>query len=349
MLQPNGAILSLVSQAAIAGSVDDDLMADAFNRFLEFFESDSIVESTFVGVFGLEVVDGPINLPGGIVLMPSEGRHLDALIEAGVGREAIGVNMGFMLPIKRVSCLPDAVAEAEYEVPVRRAGINDSQERAEVKVPDMNTAGERLLGALALTTNARVARTAPITRDRFPLGRGMTYGPHPRTESIDGARHQLTASNADALVEMYSQVSSEGVERRAYLTLAIRRFLLALTRDREDDRLIDLSIAAEALLMDQRDELSLRLALSAAVLAEGTQLAPRDVYEAVRTAYRLRSKVVHGEDVAAKDVKHACHSLETNLRAILGTYVRRAAVTDGRRRLEIDIARYIPRHLASDE
>ncbi len=152
----------------------------------------------------------------------------------------------------------------------------------------------------------------------------------------------LGLSDAERLVELYEQLASEGVTNRKYLELALHRFVLALSRTRDDDRLIDLAIAAEALLMDQGNELSLRLALRAATLAEGTTLSPREVFERIRSAYRVRSNVVHGADVATKKIKTAQLELESDLRMLLAEYVRMASKTRGSNRLALDEARYLP-------
>jgi hypothetical protein len=87
--------------------------------------------------------------------------------------------------------------------------------------------------------------------------------------------------------------------------MAARRFGFAVARRRPDDELVDLIIAAEALLLDdnERDEkrfqVSLRLALSTEV-AEATQ---RQVFRFIKRAYDVRSAIIHGGEPRPRDLK----------------------------------------------
>jgi hypothetical protein len=91
--------------------------------------------------------------------------------------------------------------------------------------------------------------------------------------------------------------TSEGC-RAGLIESALHRFGLACTRIRDDDRLVDLVIAAEALFLSDsgsdRGELRFRLALRAALLIESAGGDARRTYQAFRRGYNLRSKIVHG-------------------------------------------------------
>jgi hypothetical protein len=92
-------------------------------------------------------------------------------------------------------------------------------------------------------------------------------------------------------------------KRGAGLNLAIRRLSFLTDRSRPEDRILDLMIAAEAFYltgMDRTTELSYRLSLRAAVLKirqGSTAVVARSVYELMRSAYDVRSKVAHGVDL----------------------------------------------------
>lgn len=76
------------------------------------------------------------------------------------------------------------------------------------------------------------------------------------------------------------------------LEFAIRRLNITYSRETPEDQLIDLVIALEsALLPTQKDEISYRLSLRAAVLLGGSDIG-RTV-QIIKSAYAVRSKVVH--------------------------------------------------------
>jgi hypothetical protein len=89
-------------------------------------------------------------------------------------------------------------------------------------------------------------------------------------------------------------------EKDKGLNLAIRRFDAAYLRLDPEDRLIDLWIAFEALLLpDVSGELSYRAAMRMAQLVGRTADETRSAFKSARRSYTRRSQVVHGEP--AKD------------------------------------------------
>jgi hypothetical protein len=84
------------------------------------------------------------------------------------------------------------------------------------------------------------------------------------------------------------------------LANAVRRFSYASERDRPDDRLVDLMIAAESLFLGgesgpaSRGELSYRLSLRAAFFIDSRDYSRRQVFNHMRRAYDNRSAIVHG-------------------------------------------------------
>lgn len=86
----------------------------------------------------------------------------------------------------------------------------------------------------------------------------------------------------------------------AVLANAVRRFSYASERDRPDDRLVDLMIAAESLFLGgesgpaNRGELSYRLSLRAAFFIDSRDYSRRQIFNHMRRAYDNRSAIVHG-------------------------------------------------------
>jgi Apea-like HEPN len=87
---------------------------------------------------------------------------------------------------------------------------------------------------------------------------------------------------------------------KAVLANAVRRFSYAGERERPDDRLVDLMIAAESLFLGGEDdatdrgELRYRLALRAAFFLDHRDYSRREVFDHTRRAYDGRSAIVHG-------------------------------------------------------
>lgn len=92
------------------------------------------------------------------------------------------------------------------------------------------------------------------------------------------------------------------VEGDQRLELALRRFDAAYTRHDPEDRLIDLWIAFEALLLpDGQHELSYRSAIRIAQLVGGSGSERQEAFDLARLSYKQRSKLVHGE-LAAREL-----------------------------------------------
>lgn len=84
--------------------------------------------------------------------------------------------------------------------------------------------------------------------------------------------------------------------------MALRRFNLAYERVLPEDRLIDYTIALEALLLrrGEQQELAYRLALRGSALLGKNPEARFEIFSRLRTAYSIRSDVVHGSSPPAR-------------------------------------------------
>ena len=96
----------------------------------------------------------------------------------------------------------------------------------------------------------------------------------------------------------------EALEGGAYdrWTIPLDRFRQVPTRSAPVDRLIDLFIAAEGLFFDEHEaEISYKLALRAALANPSDEFQPKAVFDFMRDAYSVRSKVVHGNRAVAEE------------------------------------------------
>jgi len=110
-----------------------------------------------------------------------------------------------------------------------------------------------------------------------------------------GGRMELLEAELPSFLQLW-ELLVEGAERFSF---SIHRFNLAFERNLIADRIVDLVIAAEALLLGDidetyRGELRFRLALRGAKFIEHTEYNEREVFYVMRRAYDARSSIVHG-------------------------------------------------------
>lgn len=129
-----------------------------------------------------------------------------------------------------------------------------------------------------------------------------------------GRKFSLRNSDLQPFKAFYSEFKSVG---KGDLSLAIRRFNIYYDRRQDADRLIDSIIAFENLLLPERDELSLRLAIRAANLLGQTVEEKKTLFATFRKAYDVRSDIIHGSKYATP-IK-----VDENLSVSLGELVER--------------------------
>lgn len=98
---------------------------------------------------------------------------------------------------------------------------------------------------------------------------------------------------------------------------AARRMFYAETRINQDDALVDLIVAAESLYLSENNELSYRTSLNASLWTDGDAMQRRQVFDAFRRAYKLRSNIVHGSTAEAEKVTEATRQVKPILRAAI--------------------------------
>lgn len=105
----------------------------------------------------------------------------------------------------------------------------------------------------------------------------------------------LDTRSTRKFADFWAQYRSASKNR--VLGFALRRFSFAGERTRDDDRIVDLVSALEALLLKDDEgssDLRYRTALRGAVLDASGHLTREQVQERLQAAYRVRSAVAHG-------------------------------------------------------
>jgi hypothetical protein len=125
--------------------------------------------------------------------------------------------------------------------------------------------------------------------------------------------------------------------------MALRRFSFSIERDRAEDRMVDLMIAAEALFLHdiggERTELGYRLALRAAKFVESATYGPNDLLKLFREAYGARSTIVHGSTPTSLRLPNQGHvpldEFVTVFEREIRSAIRKSIEMSGRRSFEV--------------
>jgi Apea-like HEPN len=130
----------------------------------------------------------------------------------------------------------------------------------------------------------------------------------PLTQAQRFRRMHLDDRATTEIVKTWRQFRQPGLmQTHKAVALALRRLGYQAYRERVEDELVDILIAAEALYLADVgfEELGFRLALRAAALCDPRKLGMtrRNVFDLMKSAYGVRSKVVHGDVPKPKDLK----------------------------------------------
>jgi hypothetical protein len=133
----------------------------------------------------------------------------------------------------------------------------------------------------------------------FPVSGGVSF--HYPGYLVNSGAARIT-TEVPILVQQY-QTFSESDRRR--IDTSISRLRLAVARAEPSEAIIDLAIALEAILSDKgnKEELTYRLRLRAALILESDLPARKQLQAFVNSLYKERSGVVHGGIPKSADIQ----------------------------------------------
>ncbi|MFN9008984.1 MAG: hypothetical protein ACK5WH_07600 [Hyphomonadaceae bacterium] len=266
-------------------------------EFLEAINSDSVQQLTIWPIRGL-VTEGPVVLD-----------KFTEFRELNVEEKLQCLNFGIIRPHILQELVPErscwfGLCRTTNDQKIFDDDAEPDFQAFENRMADQEQVLEDFLVAVPLT-NGRVAfhaggfGSAPHFETgnilAFTIGRqGGTTNDHLFMNYDNGTR--LNSEDAIELQEMWSFI--RGRQQGPFhkrVRNAARRLFYAETRSKPEDVIIDLMIAAESLyLSTEKDELSYRMSLNAALWADLGGSEKREVVAIFKKAYNLRSKVVHG-------------------------------------------------------
>jgi hypothetical protein len=162
--------------------------------------------------------------------------------------------------------------------------------------------------ALVFTDPVAMSGRASLHAEWAPLFGSVMYQEMPLTPVQRSRRMHLDQQASAELVEAWRQVRQPGLlQKQKALALALRRLGYQAHRQRVEDEMVDIMVAAEALYLADLgpDELGFRLALRASALSDPQKLdmTRRNVFDLMKSAYGVRSKIVHGDEPKSKELK----------------------------------------------
>ena len=168
---------------------------------------------------------------------------------------------------------------------------------------------ERIKQVLSLLFAEPVAVSgrASLHTDWTFLTGGVAFLQVPLSNAQRFRRLNFDAEVAKEVADTWRRLSPGLLQSQKALALALRRLSYQANRQRIEDEMIDIMVAAEALYLTRTEiqELGFRLALRSAALSDAGALGitRRQVFDLMKAAYNSRSTIVHGDEPKPKDLK----------------------------------------------
>jgi hypothetical protein len=324
--------------ARIVSKGHENSAESALNETLELIRVPRYAAYMVAQLDGLRGPRDPIELEPGLEI----ARLTDADIERGMMVGAIEVPFRSHMPMWIASHWGIRVTFDEVGVVANQDAVDEPFREFSARRTDAVRRIGEVLDALRLFKEDGSVRS-PIAysygEEIFSVawvGIGVQPLQVPGGGGQPGAQYELPDDNASAFVAFYKQLL-DARRRAPGLDAAIRRFGYAAERGRADDKVTDLAIAAESLLLDDSEkseksfQVSLRMAHSV-TLQDAARLA---VFRFMRRAYGVRSAIVHGGTPRKRDLvglqgeevtlDRFALDLETIMRALLREVIEHEA------------------------
>ncbi len=285
-----------------------DHFASQYAKFESFIAEDQFNAITVWPINGL-VVEKPLRINDSALIRSLTDEEISDCIKAGI----IAVNQSYGLISDRESRYCGLVFTTKQHKLIGEAESNFKEIEKLEKEKAQLLEDVQIVAALLGVTNMRFGGRAEAS-EGWPSGFHMfTSGSFSTISHV--ARFNPTvidSKTAAAFKRTWNLLFGGERPEDQSLYLAARRLTFAEDRTRDDDRLMDLMIAAEALYLNDtgspqdKGELKFRLALRAASWADPSKVSmtKKDVYRLIRNAYNIRSIIAHGGVPDPKDLKH---------------------------------------------
>ncbi len=107
--------------------------------------------------------------------------------------------------------------------------------------------------------------------------------------------YKITKEDIKKLKLFWNKFKNFNIENSSPINVAIRNFNLSYDLRKPEDKLLHYIITLESLFIREHEELSYRLALRCAYFLGKNKKERNKIFDLLRIAYEIRSKVVHGD------------------------------------------------------
>lgn len=276
-----------------------------------YLAADEIGFKTLWAVPGLIVADMPIQLEPGIVLDAMSDRELTIALRTEIVRPVFASEPLFQAEPASRTCV-----RYRYRLPKLTGPRGDDAStqfgELEKRLQDIKATIEEALTLVLPEPIMTAGRFGAADEQWSPSVGGVQFQQSMMPRHIRWRRIEVDGQRIAELKDAWKQVSQRGLlTRHKGLALALRRLSYQAQRERAEDELLDIMIAAEALYLaemgraSERGDLRYRVALRAAVWAEDQQLGMTkpEVLKLMKSAYDARSAVAHGGSPDPKEMK----------------------------------------------
>ena len=111
-------------------------------------------------------------------------------------------------------------------------------------------------------------------------------------------RYEINEEEIPDFIALWKEINNVEINSFKEFSIALRRLGYAIDRNRFDDKLVDLVISYESILLKQGElsELNYRMALRSSKLLETDYKKRMEIKKDMTDIYKLRSKIVHGSE-----------------------------------------------------
>lgn len=282
---------------------DADAFASAYRSFEDGFGADELHMVEFLPLNGFDSTEDMVALPDRVTLRRMSDAQMSNAIDQLAAPRQWGGGGGNSVRVSRYDQWALVTSQA-YLVAVGPG--DDAQPPKAAAFPTLFEPGTRLVTALRIVCGGSVVATRPMFAQddsEFPLVLNtQTMG-----NSFDSADYDrptiLVTDAVDHVQAMYLALGRPEVAGDRSLQTAIRRLVASGSRRVDADRLIDLSIAAEALFIHHANQPSTfakgePIARGAvALLADDPEVGvdAEKLRAFMTTLYRARNAEIHGD------------------------------------------------------
>ncbi len=319
-ITPDEIVEQALNMAIHRSETLDEVEGRAAELAHDVVEDVSLAPATITTIVPLVGVSAPpIRLNEDTEISELTDDEIERLLRAGMLRMLGG---GGMVRLPSRCCL-------RIKTKVGRIASDKASYHARIKQEERAIGAGRggatwLAKALRLEKPGRVHVGGQITFGESIIGGGASTATSSWELCPSSIEYTLNETEVRSVIDTMRALVDERVTKHEFIDVALRRLLFAGDRKKREDRFLDLMIGTEALFLPEKGtEISYKFSIRVAHFVQIGGNSRRTLYKSMRDAYDLRSKIVHGGEVAGAE-NELIDLVEEVLRSGAREMIRRA-------------------------